>query len=120
MGPAAKWSLYNFNEVFQLLNRALKQIRLFHQIKQVELARKLDISRSYLSEIESENSDKSISMDLLQKYAEVFSIPASSLLMFSENIDSVNPSDRLRLTCADKVVKVMEWMNVRDEFSNET
>jgi len=101
-----------------MLNDALKQIRMFHEMKQVELAKKLDISKSYLSEIES--GRKSVTMDLLQKYGEVFSVPASSLLVFSENIDAAKTSDKLRLKCANKIIKVMEWVSARHEVNNET
>ena len=100
-----------------MLNDALKQIRMFHEMKQVELAQKLDISKSYLSEIES--GRKSVTMDLLQKYGEVFSVPASSLLVFSENIDAAKTSDKLRLKCATKIIKVMEWVSARHEVNNE-
>lgn len=100
-----------------MLNQALKQIREFHQMKQVELAKELGISKSYLSEIES--CHKSISMDLLQKYAVVFSVPASSLLMFSENMDAAKSSDKLRLKCANKIIKAMEWISARHESSSE-
>ena len=98
-----------------MLNEALKQIRKFHQLKQVELAKELGISKSYLSEIES--CRKPVSMDLLQKYAEVFSVPASSLLMFSENMNAVKTSDKLRLKCANKIIKAMEWISARHEIS---
>ena len=81
-----------------MLNEALKQIRLFHQLKQADLASKLNISKSYLSEIESNR--KSISMELLKKYADYFSVPMSSLMLFSENIDAAKNSYKLRLTCA--------------------
>ncbi|NQV70204.1 MAG: helix-turn-helix transcriptional regulator [Pseudohongiella sp.] len=101
-----------------MLNEALKQIRVFHQFKQVELAEKLSISKSYLSEVES--GRKSISMELLHKYAEVFSVPASSLLIFSENMEAVKTSDKLRLKCAEKIVKAMEWISARHETSSET
>ncbi|SIT18452.1 DNA-binding transcriptional regulator, XRE-family HTH domain [Thalassolituus maritimus] len=96
-----------------MLNEALKQIRVFHQIKQVELADKLGISKSYLSEIES--NKKPVSMDLLEKYAEYFSVPASSLMMFSENMDAAKKSDRLRLKCASKIIKAMEWISARHD-----
>lgn len=36
-----------------MINRALKTIRLYHNLKQSELADNLCISKSYLSEIES-------------------------------------------------------------------
>ena len=100
-----------------MLNEALKQIRLFHQLKQVELAEKLGISNSYLSEIES--GRKSVSMDLLHKYSEVFSVPASSLLMFSENLGSAKSSKSLRLKCASKIIKAMEWVNARYQVDSK-
>lgn len=96
-----------------MLNEALKQIRVFHQIKQVELANNLGISKSYLSEIES--NKKTVSMDLLEKYAEYFSVPASSLMLFSENIEAAKKSDKLRLKCANKILKAMEWISARYE-----
>lgn len=100
-----------------MLNEALKQIRVFHQMKQVDLAEDLRISKSYLSEIES--GRKSISMDILQKYAEIFSVPVSSLMLFSENMDAAKASDKLRLKCANKIIKIMEWVGVRNETNNE-
>ena len=100
-----------------MLNEALKQIRVFHQMKQVDLAKDLSISKSYLSEIES--GRKSISMDILQKYAEIFSVPVSSLLLFSENMDAAKASDKLRLKCANKIIKIMEWVGVRNETNSE-
>lgn len=100
-----------------MLNEALKQIRLFQNLKQVELANELKISKSYLSEIES--GRKSVSMDLLNKYAEVFSVPASSLLVFSENIGIEKPSNGFRLKCASKIIKAMEWVNERHEVGDK-
>ena len=94
-----------------MLNEALKQIREFHQMKQVELAEDLEISKSYLCEIEA--GRKSISVELLEKYAEIFSVPASSLLMFSENLSAAKSSDKLRLKCANKIIKAMAWITAR-------
>lgn len=100
-----------------MLNKALKQIRAFHQLKQTELADMLDISNSYLCEIES--GRKPVSMDLLLKYSEVFSIPASSLLLFSENYENAKASSGLRLQCAEKVLKAMEWVSAKYEFKKD-
>jgi len=100
-----------------MLNEALKQIRIFHQMKQVDLAHDLKISKSYLSEIES--GHKSISMDILQKYADIFSVPVSSLLLFSENMDAAKSSDKLRLKCANKIIKIMEWVGLHNEINSK-
>jgi len=101
-----------------MLNEALKQIRLFHQLKQVELADALGISKSYLSEIES--NKKPVSIDLLEKYADYFCVPASSLMMFSENMDAAKRSDKLRLKCARKIIKAMEWISAYNESKVQT
>lgn len=100
-----------------MLNEALKHIRQFHQLKQVELASKLGISRSYLSEIES--GRKSVSMELLNKYADIFSVPPSSLLMFSENLENAKKSDPLRLKCVKKIMQAMEWVSARYEAESK-
>ncbi len=101
-----------------MLNEALKQIRMFHQLKQVELAKKLEISKSYLSEIES--SRKQVTIELLNKYSKIFKIPASSLLLFAENIEAAKISDKVRLNFARKIMNVMEWINQSNEISDKT
>lgn len=77
-------------------------------MRQVQLARALDISKQYLSEIES--GKKAVSVKMLKKYAEVFSVPASSILMLAENLDAVKRRGCFRLKCATKIVKVMNWV----------
>nr|WP_015328247.1 helix-turn-helix transcriptional regulator [Frederiksenia canicola]AFW18070.1 XRE protein [Frederiksenia canicola] len=59
---------------------ALRKLRLSAGLTQEEMSSKLGISRSYLSEIEKRK--KSISLDLLERYAEIFSVPVSSLMIF--------------------------------------
>ncbi len=96
-----------------MLNEALKQIRLFHQIKQSDLAEDLGISKSYLSELES--NKKTVSIEVLEKYSKHFSVPVSSLMLFSENLDAAKKSDKLRIKCASKILKIMEWVSARNE-----
>jgi transcriptional regulator with XRE-family HTH domain len=92
-----------------MLNEALRLVRVFHDIKQSQLAEMLGISRSYLSEIES--GKKVASIDLLEKYAEIFEIPPSSLLLFSENIEKGIPSEKARVMFAKKIIKIMNWLS---------
>ena len=92
-----------------MLNEALKQIRKFHGLKQNQLAEKLEISTSYLSEIES--NQKKVSMEILQKYSEVFSIPMSSLMIFSENLETKRKGKKIKLFCSKKIIAIMEWLN---------
>lgn len=99
-----------------MLHKALRLIRQFHNIKQVELAERIGISKSYLSELES--GKKVISLDVLNKYSEAFDIPVSSLVFFSESIDNKGllPLNFKRMV-AGKIIDVMEWVVTRDESS---
>ncbi|SQH76928.1 conserved protein of unknown function,might belong to Transcriptional regulator [Shewanella benthica] len=97
-----------------MINKALKVIRQFHKLKQVELAEKLNISKSYLSEIES--GKKHISMDLLGKYSTTFDIPVSSLVFFSESLDKEGQiPEKFKRVLANKIITIMEWLTDKDE-----
>ena len=61
-----------------MFDRALKLVRQYHRLNQVQMAEKLDISPSYLSEIEK--GKKTPSFELLEKYAGMIGVPVSSLL----------------------------------------
>ena len=63
-----------------MLNEALRLIRVFNDLKAKDLAEKLGISPSYLSEIEKGKKEPSIS--LIVSYAKVFKTTPSSLLFF--------------------------------------
>lgn len=96
-----------------MINQALKLIRTFYDVSQSDLSARLGISNSYLSEIES--GKKQPTMDILSKYSEQFEIPLSSILFFSENLDSQKPSDKLRMQVAKKIVSILEWNQTRNE-----
>lgn len=68
-----------------MLNEALRLIRVFHDMKSVELAKELNISVSYLSEIET--GKKKPSIELITKYSSIFHIKPSAILFFSEEIE---------------------------------
>lgn len=64
------------------INESLKLIRTTHRLNQKELANKLAISRSHLSEIESGKANPSI--DLLEKYSNYFNVPISTIFLIAE------------------------------------
>lgn len=96
-----------------MLNRALKLLRTYHQLKQIELAKRRGVSNSYLSEIET--GLKTPGVDLLGKYAEIFKMPVSSILLFSEKMsDDKTTGEQLRVAAADKILRLLEWIDERE------
>ncbi|MBU1426900.1 MAG: helix-turn-helix domain-containing protein [Gammaproteobacteria bacterium] len=96
-------------------HEALRLVRVFHDLNQTTLAERLGISNSYLSEIES--GKKAPTLELLQKYATTFDMPVSSLLFFSENLDSPTRSDKVRATIARKTIKMLQWISAKDTIA---
>lgn len=94
-------------------HEALRLVRVFHDMNQTALAERLGISKSYLSELES--GKKSPTLELLQKYAETFGMPLSSLLFFVENVNFPSRSDRVRSAIAGKALKMLQWIAAKHE-----
>lgn len=108
------------NRLFTMLHRALRLLRTYHQMSQVELAKRLGISNSYLSELEKGGA-KEPSIELLGRYAEIFKMPVSSILLFSEQLATDSkPGTKLRIAAADKILRLLEWLEERNrvEASN--
>ena len=94
-----------------MLGSALRCIRVFHDLNQGEAAQQLGISRSYLSEIEG--GGKEPTLQLVQRYAEVFKLPASSILFFSENFDRPGTHQGARRLVAGKILALMRFLEAR-------
>ena len=99
-----------------MISRALRLVRVFHRLKQTDLAARLDISNSYLSEIES--GAKSPSVELLGRYSKVFGIPVSTLLLFSERLNEKKFSERVRAQAGRKILRMLEWVAESEHFEN--
>jgi transcriptional regulator with XRE-family HTH domain len=97
--------------VSEYLGRALKLVRSFHDISQSDLASELNISRSYLSEVES--GKKTPSMDLLTEYAKHFSVPLSSLVIISEGFEEEKLSGKVKKAATEKTLRLLEWVEAK-------
>lgn len=75
----------------------LKQMRHIYGYSADDMCNKLNISRSYLSALENnEKTGKQPSMDLLNRYAEVFGIRTSSLVLLSEEFKTTKAENFIR------------------------
>lgn len=101
-----------------MFGQALKLLRRYQGLNQSALADKLDISRSYVSELESGN--RTPSLELLGRYADIFKIPVSSLVFFAEALeDKENISGRLNAAkgvIAKKIIALLMLLDTDSEI----
>ena len=94
-----------------MLGEALRLIRVFNDLKQNQLAKRLAISTSHLSEIE--NGIKTPSIDLLERYSSEFSIPISEILFFAENVEGARSGEGIRKNIASKVIDLLRFIEAK-------
>lgn len=97
-----------------MLNKALRLVRVYHDLSQADAAERLGLSKSYVSEIEK--GDKNVSMATLQKYSDAFDIPMSSLLLFAEKVDGAGNAENVRAFVAEKAVKMLDWVATISDY----
>jgi transcriptional regulator with XRE-family HTH domain len=96
-----------------MLGEALRLIRVFHDMKQVELADRLGVSKSHISEIESGN--KTPSLDLVERYSETFKIPVSSIMFFAEELPHAKTGEKVRSKIAGKVIDILRFVERKSD-----
>ncbi len=94
-----------------MIHDALRMIRVFHDVSQKDLAQRLQISPSHLSEVES--NKKRPTLDLLDRYAAEFKIPVSSIMFFSEEMQNGSRADRVRVGISEKVLALLKFIAAR-------
>ncbi|MCT2560054.1 helix-turn-helix domain-containing protein [Tsuneonella sp. YG55] len=96
-----------------MLGEALRLIRVYHDLKQKQVAERLDISTSYLSEIEK--GHKTPTLEVIQRYSDVFGLPVSSIMFFAESVEGGGSADRARTFVAGKMVGLMQFLEARSD-----
>ncbi|HEY1605433.1 MAG TPA: helix-turn-helix transcriptional regulator [Allosphingosinicella sp.] len=101
-----------------MLNEALRLVRVFHDLNKTQTADRVGLSKSYITELE--RGDKKVTLEVLQKYADAFNVPLSSLMFFAEQASDKSPAERVRTNVAGKVIKMLDWIaTVTAEQSDE-
>lgn len=93
------------------LSEALRLLRSYHGLSQIDLAGDLDISRSYLSEIEA--NKKQPSLELLKTYSSRFGLPLSAIMLFSEAVESGPIAEKVRKASTSAALKLLTWAEDR-------
>ena len=85
-----------------MMGLTLQLVRKYHRLGQKELAQRLEISASYLSELETDK--KKPSLMILEKYQKEFGLPSSSLVYIHEALESGKGKG-----IAKKAIRILEW-----------
>jgi len=69
-----------------MIGETLRLLRIFNDYTTTEMAKQLGLSQSYVSELE--NGKKQPSLEIIEKYAAIFDMRPSTLLLFSESLEN--------------------------------
>jgi transcriptional regulator with XRE-family HTH domain len=86
-----------------MIGEALRLIRVFHDMKQKQVAEQVGLSTSYVSDIE--HGVRSPTVQTIERYARLFDMPVSSILFV----------DRAREFVAGKVLALMRFLEAKAE-----
>ena len=99
------------------MGEALRLLRIFNGYKSAELAEKLELSQSYVSELE--NGKKQPTMEVLDKYAKVFEMKKSTLMLFAESLEGEEIKNDKKQRIARAGMKLLKILEKVGEFENE-
>lgn len=100
-----------------MIGEALRLLRIFYGYKSAEIAEKLEISQSYVSEIE--NNKKQPTMEILDKYAQVFNLKKSTLMLFAESLEEKKTQQNKKQTVANAGMRLLKVLEKVGKFENE-
>ena len=99
------------------MGEALRLLRIFNGYKSAELAKKLGLSQSYVSELE--NWKKQPTMEILDKYAKVFEMKKSTLMLFAESLEGEEIKNDKKQRIARAGMKLLKILEKVGEFEDE-
>ena len=92
-----------------MINETLKMLRTINGVTGKQLAGDLGISASYLSEIET--GRKIPALDLLEKYSVVFKVKLSTLILFTEEMQSNQTKESPKTRTRDLLFRFMKFLD---------
>ena len=95
--------------MLKMIGDVLKRTRAIYGFKASEMSSILGISASYLSEIE--NNKKQPSLELLEKYADVYGIRLSSLILLSESMEDAERAGKGTVFIREMMLRLIHNMS---------
>lgn len=92
-----------------MIGDVLKRTRAIYGYKASAMSSLLGISASYLSEIE--NNKKQPSLELLEKYANIYGIRLSSLILLSENMEKAETLGKGTIFIRNMMIQLIQSMS---------
>ena len=92
-----------------MIGDVLKRTRAIYGLKATEMSELLEISKSYLSEIE--NNKKKPSLELLEKYSKIYGIKLSSLILLSEDYDAAKKDNKGETFVRNMMMRLIKGMS---------
>ena len=92
-----------------MIGDVLKRTRAIYGLKATEMSELLEISKSYLSEIE--NNKKKPSVELLEKYSKIYGIKLSSLILLSEDYDDAKKDNKGETFVRNMMMRLIKGMS---------
>ena len=99
------------------MGEALRLLRIFNGYKSAELAKKLELSQSYVSELE--NGKKQPTIEVLDKYAKVYEMKKSTLMLFAESLEDEEIKNDKKQRIARAGMKLLKILEKVGKFENE-
>jgi len=91
------------------LRSAVETLRVYHDLSVTALAERLGLPEKQI--VSFEKGTRKVTLEVVQRYADAFEIPASSVLLLAEQSGGVFTRDAGDYV-ADKVVVIIEWLAI--------
>ena len=99
------------------MGETLKLLRIFFGYKSVEMAKKLNISQSFLSEVE--NNKNNATLELLNQYRKVLNKKVSTIVLLAESLENDKSSKKdIKHNLAGIGIKVLKILKENGELDD--
>lgn len=100
-----------------MLGEALRLLRVLHDKKLVEFAKELEVSPSFISEIET--GKKKPNLEIIERYGDMFGVRPSAILFFAEELDNDSAKSKVKGFAREKMIKLLQIVENSRIYSDE-